>query len=153
MIDASAFDIAASGMTAQRENMDVIASNLANAGSVNPDGTPYAARYAVFEPSNDAANGFAASFADDMSVGTDGGDELFAGMDDSAALPQGVALTNVLDAPVGSASAQDPSLGSESDSIMQMVNLVSAGRSYDADVSALQGAKQMDVEAADIDQL
>jgi flagellar basal body rod protein FlgC len=37
------------------------------------------------------------------------------------------------------------------DPIGQMVSLVSAGRAYDADVAALQAAKQMDVEAIDVD--
>jgi len=31
------------------------------------------------------------------------------------------------------------------------VSLVAAGRAYDADVAALQAAKQMDVEAIDVD--
>ena len=32
-----------------------------------------------------------------------------------------------------------------------MIELISSGRVYDADVSMLQAAKQMDAEAADID--
>ena len=38
------------------------------------------------------------------------------------------------------------------DPIQQMVSLVAAGRAYDGDVAALQAAKQMDVEAIQVDQ-
>ena len=51
------------------------------------------------------------------------------------------------DVPPG--NAQAPQTGS--DPIGQMIALVAAGRAYDADVAALQAAKQMDVEASDID--
>jgi hypothetical protein len=48
-------------------------------------------------------------------------------------------------APTSRATATD------GDPIGQMIALVAAGRAYDADVAALQAAKQMDVEASDID--
>ena len=38
----TSFDICASGLTAQRKKMDVIVSNLANAGTIQtPEGGPY----------------------------------------------------------------------------------------------------------------
>jgi flagellar basal-body rod protein FlgC len=39
------------------------------------------------------------------------------------------------------------------DPIEQMIGLVASGRAYDADVSMLQAAKQMDLEAADINRV
>ena len=44
-----------------------------------------------------------------------------------------------------------PAAVSDGDPIGQMIALVATGRAYDADVAALQAAKQMDVEASDID--
>src|SRR5579864_6914784 len=44
------FDIAGSGMVAQSQRLNVVASNLANAESVaGPDGKPYKAREVVFQ--------------------------------------------------------------------------------------------------------
>ena len=41
----TSFDICASGLTAQRKKMDVIASNLANAGTIQtPEGGPGCSR-------------------------------------------------------------------------------------------------------------
>jgi flagellar basal-body rod protein FlgC len=44
------FDIASSGLAAQSQRLNVVASNLANADSaVSADGTPYRAKQVVFE--------------------------------------------------------------------------------------------------------
>ncbi|MCK4275980.1 MAG: flagellar basal body rod protein FlgC, partial [Phycisphaerae bacterium] len=46
----SSFDISASGMTAERLRMNVIAFNIANANTTrSADGGPYRKRYVVFE--------------------------------------------------------------------------------------------------------
>lgn len=154
-----AFDIAASGMAAERGSMNVIAENLANASTVRgPSGEPYRSRYAVFEPAapfSDAMQSALGPQADDFSIA----------LDDDTLAPQGVRLASVLQAPREYAYRFDPGnpLAEHSgarkgyvaepsvDSISQMVDLIAAGRAYDADVAVLQGAKQMDLEAADID--
>lgn len=132
----SAFDIAASGMAAQRAQMDVIAANLANADVKRSDGAAYRAQTAVFETANADAT---ASFADALDVASGDGFEQIS-FDDSSA-PAGVRFAGLAN---GSNEPVDP--------ISQMIALVSTGRAYDADVSALQAAKQMDVEAIDIEQ-
>lgn len=49
----SAFDINASGMTAERYRMDIIAQNVANAETTRTeDGTPYRRKVVVFEEKN-----------------------------------------------------------------------------------------------------
>lgn len=157
MIDGSlAFDIAASGMSAQRASMDLIAENLANADTTRGAGAaPYRARYAVFEAASPFSNALDSAFGD---FSIDLGDE-------SGAAPEGVRLASIEQAPVDdsfrfgrlgpfarSASLHDGSVErSGVDSISQMVKLIAAGRAYDADVAVLQGAKQMDLEATDID--
>ena len=46
----SSFDISASGMTAERLRMNVIAHNIANVNTTrSADGGPYKRRYVVFE--------------------------------------------------------------------------------------------------------
>lgn len=156
MIDGSlAFDIAASGMSAEHENLALIAQNLANADSVRAsDGTPYRARYAVFEPASPFANSLQSAF-DDFSVN----------LDDESDAPQGVRLASIEQAPAQYQYRFDPAnplaaragahngyvAAPDVDPISQMVGLIAAGRAYDADVAVLQGAKQMDVAALDID--
>ena len=152
MMSASAFDIAASGMAAHRAEMDIIAENIANAGTTRTGaGTPYRERRAVIEPA--ASESFASVLDDAMDI------------EDDDSVPGGVRLAGIVesDAPLqyrydpGNpfAFADGPRRGfvaePDVDPIEQMVSLVSAGRAYDADVAALQAAKQMDVEAIGVD--
>lgn len=133
----SAFDIAASGMSAQRMRMDVIASNLANADVTRTDGTPYRPQTAVFESST--AINPSISFADALDEAASDGFEQISF--DDGSLPSGVRFAGLVERP-----------GEPADPVSQMIALISAGRAYDADVSALQAAKQMDIEAIDIGQ-
>jgi flagellar basal-body rod protein FlgC len=50
----SSFDVSASGMTAQRYRMDIIAENVANADTTRTaDGTPYRRKVVTFEEKGD----------------------------------------------------------------------------------------------------
>jgi len=156
---ASAFDIAAAGMSAHRAEMDVIAENLANANTERTDAAaPYREKTAVFESPDESPFAFALDAATDdldVGIGDDGGPSppagpIFAGVAQSDASPQyRFDPSNPLAIAVG------PRRGfvalPDVDPIAQMVDLVGAGRAYDADVAALQAAKQMDVEAVEVD--
>ncbi|HCW39219.1 MAG TPA: flagellar basal body rod protein FlgC, partial [Lachnospiraceae bacterium] len=49
----SAFDVTASGLTAQRLRMDVISENVANANTTRTeDGTPYRRKIVTFQQKN-----------------------------------------------------------------------------------------------------
>jgi flagellar basal-body rod protein FlgC len=148
---SDAFDIAASGMAAHRAQLDVIAENLANANSVGANGAPYRARTALIEPLEtvaDPLDGGDFSFADALDAATgDSASDAFFDLD-VPAQPAAVRVAGIVDSasgPRGSASAAGV------DPIGQMVELLATGRAYDADVAALQAAKQMDVEAVDVD--
>ena len=155
------YAIAASGMAAQRTQMDVIADNLAHAGVVRADGGVYRSKTAVlasessFEPAMRLAL-----------LGDDGtnADFALADADDMLERPSGVAVADIVDDEQRPQYRFDPGnpfaakTGAHAgyvtlpdvDPIQQMVALVGSGRAYDADVSMLQAAKQMDMEAADI---
>jgi flagellar basal-body rod protein FlgC len=133
----SAFDIAASGMSAQRTQMDVIAANLANADVRRPDGAPYRPQTAVFA-STSTLNP-SPTFAEALDEAASDGFEQISF--DEGSLPTGVRFAGLVER-----------AGEPADSVSQMIALISAGRAYDADVSALQAAKQMDTEAIDIEQ-
>jgi len=152
-----AFDIAASGMAAQRLELDVIAQNLANVNTMQTaDGGPYRARTAVFQTASPFSGMLASAVDSSIDVAFDEADE---------DAPAGVALAAVSRADTPPQLRFDPAnpLAARSgphkgfielpdvDPIGQMVSLVSAGRAYDADVSVLQAAKQMEIETTDID--
>ncbi len=136
---ADIYAIAASGMAAQQTEMDLIAANIANATSTQGGhNIPYRARTAVLEPSTTFADALAGAQDSDFDFA------LAALVGDGTDAAPGVAVSSI---------AETASNAGEVDPIEEMVRLVAAGRSYDADVSVLQTAKQMDLDAADIARL
>lgn len=147
---SDAYAIAASGMAAQQTQMDLIAANLANVSTIRTaSGGPYHARTAVLQTSG--------AFADELQAAQDGGGDDFlstAGLTLDAEdwqQPQGVEVAAIVEDAASSPNATHNE--TEVDPIEQMVALVAAGRSYDANVAVLQAAKQMDMEASDISRL
>jgi len=162
-MSASAFDIAASGMAAHRAEMDVIAQNIANASTIQAKGgVPYRARQAVIE--SDAVDPFGSVMTDAVAALDENSVDPF-GLDAAADAPAGVRFAGIVESDAPPQYRYDPGnpfaiaggprsgfvAESDVDPIEQMVSLVSTGRAYDADVAALQAAKQMDVEAVDVD--
>ncbi|MDQ6767995.1 MAG: flagellar basal body protein [Candidatus Eremiobacteraeota bacterium] len=175
---ADLYQIAASGMAAQRAQMDVIAENLANAGVVRADGSVFRPKTAVVQSSvpfetmlrdAQAPLSSASLLPIDEQAATGDDDSWSSGFSMSAgtdefAQPAGVTVAQVVEQ--GAAQYRfDPGNpfaakhGAHAgyvalpnvDPIQQMIALITSGRAYDADVSMLQAAKQMDIEAADID--
>jgi flagellar basal-body rod protein FlgC len=126
--------ISASGMAAERMRLDVIAENLANANSTKgADGTPYKRKEVVLEQApgssfGDVLNGVqVASIASDTSPGKRVYDPGHPDAD-----PQGyVTLPNV-------------------NPVTEMVDMITAQRSYDANVQAMNTAKSMFSRALDL---
>ena len=129
------FGIAGSAMTAQSQRMNVTASNLANADSIaGPDGRPYRARQVVFEMTS-AANG--------QQVG-------------------GVKVARVVEDPSPMRMLHDPKnplANAEGyvtmpnvNVVEEMVNMISASRSYQANVEVLNTAKTLMLKTLTIGQ-
>jgi len=154
-MNGSAFDIAASGMAAHRAEMDLIAENIANAGISKADGSTFRPRVPVFEPAGDAEGSFASALS--SALGAEPSSASFAFADAGRAedgldgTPFGIAAFGAAPQPVRLAGIAFLPSSTGDDSIGEMVSLVAAGRAYDADVAALQAAKQMDVEAIDVE--
>jgi flagellar basal-body rod protein FlgC len=122
------FDIAGSAMTAQSMRLNVVASNMANADSVTgSDGQPYRAKQVIFQaqPVN-------------------------------ASMPRGVsgvAVTGVVDDPSPMRQVYDPSNPYANEQgyvtmpnvnvVEEMTNMISASRSYQANVEMMNTAKAM----------
>ncbi|MBP6019227.1 MAG: flagellar basal body rod protein FlgC [Burkholderiaceae bacterium] len=129
MSTLSIFQIAGSALTAQSQRMNVTASNLANADSVaGPDGQPYRARQVVFQmmPAPGAAR--------TQSVGG----VRVAGVVESDAAPR---LQYDPKNPLADADGYVamPNV----DVVAETVNMISASRSYQANVEVINTAKSL----------
>ena len=119
------FDIAGSAMTAQSKRLNVAASNLANADSATgPDGQPYRAKQVIFQ--TDAAGGSATG-------GVKVTDVVESNAPDKLIYQPGNPLANA------SGYVRMPNV----DVVGEMVNSMSASRSYQANVEVLNTAKSM----------
>ena len=136
-------DISVSGMVAQRTRMDVIASNLANAGALidpNGDSNPYRRRIAVFETGTldgpgQSGHGLGVHVSDiledqsDFKPFWDPGHPLAVKeTDEEQGLQQGyVYYPNV-------------------DPVIEQINAVEASRAYEANIAAAEATKTMMAE-------
>jgi len=118
------FQIASSALTAQSERLNVTASNLANADSASgPEGVPYKAKQVVFQ-AQPAANGLA-----------------------------GVKVAGVVEDPSAPRRVYDPKHPAADGQgyvtlpnvsvVDEMVNMLSASRSYQSSVEVMSTAKTL----------
>ena len=121
----SVFDLASSAMTAQAQRLNTVASNLANADSATgPDGQPYRAKQVVF--SSVPLAGEDASTVRVTGV-----------INDPSPMKQSFDPKNPL------ADAQGYVTMPNVDVVGEMVNMISASRSYQNNVEVMNTAKTM----------
>ena len=131
-----AMEVSASGLTAERMRMDVVAENLANANTTRgADGQPYRRKEVVLAE-RQGEGSFGAALAGAMS-GKPAGVEVAAIAEDQTPLKQ------VYDPSHPDADANGYVQMPNVDSVAEMVDLISAQRAYEANVTAMQAAKQM----------
>ena len=121
----SVFDISGSAMAAQSKRLNVSASNMANADSVaGPDGQPYRARQVMFEADTSTGQGIGGVRVSDV-VESTAPDRLVYEPGNPLADEQGyVRMPNV-------------------NVVNEMVNTISASRSYQANVEVMNSAKAL----------
>lgn len=125
----SIFDIAGSALTAQSQRMNVAASNLANADSaVGPDGKPYHARQVVFQVNPPAGQALGQEI---------GGVKVAGVVEDPTPMKQIYDPNNPM------ANAQGYVTMPNVNPVAETVNMLSASRSYQADVEVLNTAKTL----------
>lgn len=128
------FAIAGSAMTAQSQRMSTTASNLANADSVaGPDGQPYRARQVVFEMAPTNGQGI-------------GGVKVARVIED----PSPMRMVHDPKSPL--ANAEGYVTMPNVNVVEEMVNMISASRSYQANVEVLNTAKTMMLKTLTIGQ-
>ena len=132
-----AMEVSASGLTAERMRMDVVAENLANANTTRgADGQPYRRKEVVLAE-RQGEQSFGAALAGAMGGGKPGGVEVAAIAEDQTPLKQ------VYDPSHPDADENGYVEMPNVDSVAEMVDLISAQRAYEANVTAMQAAKQM----------
>ncbi|MCX8005225.1 MAG: flagellar basal body rod protein FlgC [Burkholderiaceae bacterium] len=118
------FSISGSAVAAQSQRLNVVASNLANADSVaGPDGQPYKARQVVFQT----------HFVD--------ADPASAGVRVAAVVEDGATPRRVHDPDHPLADADGYVTMSNVNVVEEMVNMISASRSYQTNVDVMNAAK------------
>jgi flagellar basal-body rod protein FlgC len=128
------FDIAGSAVSAQSQRLNVVASNLANADTVaGPDGKAYKARQVVFSTEfMRAANG--ASHL---------GAEAAAGVRVSTVVEDNAPGRRVHDPRHPAADGEGYVTYSNVNAVEEMVNMISASRSYQNNVEVMNTAKTL----------
>ncbi|MCI3919030.1 flagellar basal body rod protein FlgC [Paenibacillus sp. TRM 82003] len=141
------FDISSSALTAQRLRMDVISSNIANAETtrgkfVDGKWVPYSRKLVVMEPKGQS------SFADILN----------GKMRENTG--EGVKVTRIYDDPAPHKQVYNPThpdadengfvLMPNVDILKEMVDMISATRSYEANVTALNASKSLITKALEI---
>ncbi|MGD0100599.1 MAG: flagellar basal body rod protein FlgC [Acidobacteriota bacterium] len=135
----TAIEVGASGLTAQRRRLEVLVGNLVNANTTQPAGTePFKRKDVVFAPASPQ-----------MSFGQ--------AMDDAA---QGVEVTGIVTdqgAPIKRYEPGHPHADKDGyvsypniNAMEEMVNLLSATRSYEANLQAVSSAKDMQQKTLEI---
>jgi flagellar basal-body rod protein FlgC len=116
-------DIAASGLTAHRQWMDLIAGNIANAETTRtPEGGPFRRQLAVFMEMQDAD-------------GEPGGVKVAQQISDDSE------LRKVYSPEHPDADAQGYVSYPNVDVVMEMVDLIAANRAYEANATVIEAAK------------
>lgn len=139
-----AIDASASGLTAERTRMDVVAENLANAQTTRgADGQPYRRKTVVLQEADTGQNGFAAALGTAMARRANGV-QVAAIVEDTAP------GRRVYDPGHPDADRDGYVTMPNVNSVTEMVDLISAQRSYEANVTAMQSAKTMFAKTLDI---
>jgi flagellar basal-body rod protein FlgC len=141
----SNFEISASGLSAQRLRMDVVANNIANVNTTRgTHGGPYQRERVVFEPRDDA-NRFLLPFSVAGSENRPGRGVRVVGLAPDPTPPKMVYDPGHPDANAAGYVAM-PNVNI----VNEMVDLLSASRAYEANVTAINAAKSMAMKALEI---
>ena len=123
------FNVSGSAASAQSQRLNVVASNLANADTVaGPNGTAYKARQVTFQT---------------QLMGTNGNDPTAAGVRVSNISEDQTEGRKVHDPKHPSADADGNVTYSNVNAVEEMVNMISASRSYQNNIEVMNTAKSL----------
>ena len=144
-----ALNVSATGLTAERLRMDVTAENLANAQTTRgADGGPYRRKEVVLAEVQ--SGGFGSQLVKAIGAGVGG----------TRSQPGGVEVAGITQDQTPGKLVYDPGHPDADasgyvrmpnvDTVAEMVDLISASRAYEANVTAMNSAKQMFSKTLDL---
>jgi flagellar basal-body rod protein FlgC len=152
-------DISASGLTAQQLRMDLVANNIANINTTqtgkytaagNP--IPYTREVATFVPSSSQTS-FADVLGESMGGTNAGNGVQVAAISNDVSTPYRLVYNptspdaaKVAEPGIPVGYVREPNVNI----VTEMVDMISASRAYDANVTALNATKSMDTKALEI---
>lgn len=144
---SKSFDISASALTAQRLRMDVISSNIANSETTrarieNGEAVPYKRKMVVLESNQPS---FKQMIDNEMQSGNVAQGVKVAAIEEDTA-----PLKPVYNPTHPDANAEGYVYMPNVDTTKEMVDLIGASRSYEANVTALNASKAMVMKALEI---
>ena len=140
----SALEISASGLTAQRQRIEVISSNLANANTTRTsEGGPYRRKDLVFE-----AGPIQHSFSTALNAELE--DQAGAGVEVAGIYEDSSPFIRRYDPAHPDADKEGYVLMPNVNPIEEMVNLVSATRSFEANTQAISAIKEIAQKSVEI---
>lgn len=142
----NSFNISASALSAQRLRMDIISQNIANVNTTRTeDGTPYRRKVVLFQEKKEAA-----PFSQYLSE--ESRNRYLTG--------SGVRVSGIVEDTTPFKEVYDPSHPDADENgivrmpnveiVTEMVNMISATRAYEANVTALNASKSMAMKALEI---
>jgi len=138
-----AFAISASGMDAQKKRLNVISNNLANVESTTTsEGGPYRRKDVIFN-----SVPIRSSFGEAL---TSAGGVPMQGVEVTQVIEDQRPFKKILDPTHPSADAEGYVLYPNVNPIEEMVNMITALRSYEANVSAFNATKSMALKTMEI---
>lgn len=143
----TAFNINASGLTAQRYRMDIISENVANANTTRTeDGTPYRRKVVTFEEKG-AGTSFGSVFNTARNRYTGNGVKVSAVHEDTW-----TEMKMVYDPSHPDADENGYVTYPNVNIITEMTNLIDASRSYEANSTAFTASKSMAMQGLQVGQ-
>ena len=143
-----AFNINASGLTAQRYRMDVISENVANANTTRTaDGTPYRRKVVTFEEKNSVHSDFSSIFKTARNRYGGSGVKVDAVYEDTW-----TDMNMVYDPSHPDADENGYVTYPNVNIITEMTNLIDASRAYEANATAFEASKSMAMQGLNIGQ-
>ncbi len=138
-----ALELSSSGMTAERLRMDIIARNIANANATRTAaGTPYRRQMAVL---SEKSSNFSQVLAGAIGRGNIG-----SGVEVSAIVEDKTPFKLVYNPGHPDANNEGYVEMPNVDTVTEMVNMISATRAYEANVTAVNSSKAMAMKALEI---
>ncbi|HBY20697.1 MAG: flagellar basal body rod protein FlgC [Clostridiales bacterium GWE2_32_10] len=153
----SSMDVSSSGLTAQRLRMDLISQNIANADTTRTEeGTPYRRKTLTFEEKkrsfsdvfNSKMRSIVGNAQDDSNE--DSGESIGAGVKVGKIVEDQSPFKKVYDPGNPEADSDGYVSMPNVDIVQEMVNMISASRTYEANVTSMNTSKSMAMKALEI---